>query len=90
MPTPTGAVDLKIPANARRGQKLRLKGRGLPATQKGDLYAELHIVNPPTLSDDARARKVARLMRDLGLNVAGVALVLDLIEERDALAREIG
>jgi chaperone modulatory protein CbpM len=28
-------------------------------------------------------------MRDLGLNVAGVALVLDLIEERDALARKL-
>lgn len=37
----------------------------------------------------ARARKAARLMRDLGLNVSGVALVLDLIEERDALARKL-
>jgi len=37
----------------------------------------------------ARARKAARLMRDLGLNVAGVALVLDLMEERDALARKL-
>ena len=37
----------------------------------------------------ARARKAARLMRDLGLNLAGVALVLDLIEERDALARKL-
>lgn len=36
-----------------------------------------------------RARKAARLMRDLRLNVAGVALVLDLIEERDALARKL-
>mgnify|MGYP001818115285 CR=1 FL=1 len=41
---------------------------------------------PPEI---ARARKAARLMRDLGLNVAGVALVLDLIEERDALARKL-
>lgn len=37
----------------------------------------------------ARARKAARLMRDLGLNLAGVALVLDLIEERDRLARKL-
>lgn len=37
----------------------------------------------------ARARKAARLMRDLGLNVAGVALVLDLIEERDALVHRL-
>jgi chaperone modulatory protein CbpM len=37
----------------------------------------------------ARARKAARLMRDLGLNFSGVGLVLDLIEERDALARRL-
>ena len=42
-----------------------------------------------TPSHIARARKASRLMRDLGLNVAGVALVLDLIEERDALARKL-
>ena len=42
-----------------------------------------------TAAHIARARKAARLMRDLGLNVAGVALVLDLIEERDALARKL-
>lgn len=39
--------------------------------------------------DIARARKAARLAHDLGLNLAGVALVLDLIEERDALARRL-
>ncbi|MEM9784943.1 MAG: DnaJ C-terminal domain-containing protein [Pseudomonadota bacterium] len=54
MPTPTGPVDLKIPPNARPRQKLRLRGRGLPAAQKGDLYAELDIVNPPTLSPKIR------------------------------------
>ena len=41
---------------------------------------------PPHIS---RARHAARLMRDLGLNVAGVALGLDLIEERDALVRKL-
>lgn len=54
MPTPTGPVDLKVPANARHGQKLRLRGRGLPATPKGDLFAILQIVNPPKLSPEAR------------------------------------
>jgi len=54
MPTPTGPVDLNVPANARQGQKLRLRGRGIPAAQKGDLYAILHIVNPPKLSEEAR------------------------------------
>lgn len=36
-----------------------------------------------------RARKARRLTHDLGLNLAGVALVLDLIEERNALARKL-
>jgi curved DNA-binding protein len=54
MPTPTGAVDLTIPENARQGQKLRLRGRGLSAARKGDLYAVLHIVNPPKVSPRAR------------------------------------
>jgi curved DNA-binding protein len=54
MPTPTGPVDLTIPENARQGQKLRLRGRGLSGAQKGDLYAVLHIVNPPKVSPKAR------------------------------------
>lgn len=54
MPTPTGPVDLNIPENARAGQKLRLRGRGLPAVQKGDLYAVLQIVNPPKANPEAR------------------------------------
>jgi chaperone modulatory protein CbpM len=37
----------------------------------------------------ARARKAQRLVRDFGLNVTGVALVLDLMEERDAQARKL-
>ncbi|HEV8036837.1 DnaJ C-terminal domain-containing protein [Yoonia sp.] len=54
MPTPTGTVDLTIPPDARQGQKLRLKGRGMAAAQKGDLYAILQIVNPSKLSPEAR------------------------------------
>ena len=54
MPTPTGTVDLRIPADARQGQKLRLRGRGLPGAQKGDLYAILQIVNPAKVSPEAR------------------------------------
>lgn len=36
-----------------------------------------------------RAKKARRLNRDLGINAAGVALVLDLIEERDAILRRL-
>jgi len=62
MPTPTGPVDLNIPENARNDQKLRLRGRGLPTAQKGDLYAVLQIINPPKLTPKARDlyRELAR------------------------------
>ena len=37
----------------------------------------------------ARARKAQRLARDFELHAAGLALVLDLIEERDTLMRKL-
>lgn len=54
IPTPTSKVDLKIPANSRSGQKLRLKGRGIPSKLPGDLYVVLQIVLPPADSEQAR------------------------------------
>ncbi len=64
MPTPGGKVEIVIPKNARTGQKLRLKGRGLPGPKPGDLYASLSIVNPPVTSDKGRElyEKMAREM----------------------------
>lgn len=53
-PTPTGPVDLKIPANTTHGRKLRLKGRGIPAAQAGDLYAVLQIHLPPADSEPVK------------------------------------
>ncbi|HYM35949.1 MAG TPA: DnaJ C-terminal domain-containing protein, partial [Steroidobacteraceae bacterium] len=51
VPTLAGNVDMRIPANAKAGQKLRLKGRGLPAATTtgtaGDQYVILKIVTPP-------------------------------------------
>lgn len=37
----------------------------------------------------ARARKSQLLVRNFGLNVAGLALVLDLMDERDKLQRKL-
>ena len=37
----------------------------------------------------ARAKKARRLNRDLGVNVAGLAVILDLLDERDALRRRL-
>jgi curved DNA-binding protein len=54
-PTLAGPVDLRIPPNAKAGQKLRLKGRGLPASTPGDQYVVLKIVTPPAETPEARA-----------------------------------
>ena len=37
----------------------------------------------------ARAKKARRLTRDLGINTPGVAMVIELLEERDAIARRL-
>lgn len=49
VPTLAGAVNLKVPAGASSGQKLRLAGRGLPMPRggAGDQFAVLQIVVPP-------------------------------------------
>jgi len=45
-PTPAGNVDLKIPAGSNSGNKLRLKGRGIPGTPPGDIYVTLTVITP--------------------------------------------
>jgi len=55
VPTPEGAVELKVPAGAKSGQRLRLKGRGLPGRSPGDLYARLEVVTPPAHGEKERA-----------------------------------
>ena len=62
VPTPSGAIDLKIPANSKAGKKLRLKGRGIPAKTPGDLYVVLQIVLPP--ADDEKSREIYRRMKE--------------------------
>ena len=54
VPTPAGTVDLKIPPGSQAGKKLRLKGRGIPARQPGDLYVVLNIVLPPASNEKQR------------------------------------
>ena len=54
VPTPAGAVDLKVPPNSQSGKKLRLKGRGIPAKPPGDLYVVLQVVLPPADSERQR------------------------------------
>jgi len=62
VPTPSGAIDLKIPANSKAGKKLRLKGRGIPSKTPGDLYVVLQIALPP--ANDEKSRALYRRMQE--------------------------
>jgi curved DNA-binding protein len=53
--TPDGEVGLSVPAGSQGGRKLRLRGRGIPGSPAGDLYAVLEIVLPEASSAKARA-----------------------------------
>ncbi len=44
--TPTGEAEVTVPAGFKPGKKLRLKGRGIPGKEPGDLYLELEIALP--------------------------------------------
>jgi curved DNA-binding protein len=54
VPTPTGTVELTVPAGSSDGRKLRLKGRGIPGKIPGDFYFVLKIAVPPADSDSAK------------------------------------
>ncbi len=54
-PTPSGVIDLKIPAGSASGRKMRLKGRGIPGKEPGDIYVVLRIALPAADSDEAKA-----------------------------------
>ena len=57
VPTPAGAVTLKVPAGTRAGQQLRLTGRGMTRASgsAGDLYAKVQIEVPTVVDDGQRA-----------------------------------
>lgn len=56
VPTLAGPVDLRIPAGAQSGQKLRLRGRGLPGSPPGDQLVVVRIVVPPAETPEDRER----------------------------------
>jgi curved DNA-binding protein len=60
-PTLAGPVELRIPSNAKAGQRLRLKGRGLPGNPPGDQYVVLKVVAPP--ADTPRAQELYEQMK---------------------------
>ncbi len=58
-PTPGGVVDLKIKPGSVNGAKMRLKGRGIPASSAnnnaGDLYVILEVALPPANTAEEKA-----------------------------------
>jgi curved DNA-binding protein len=63
--TLSGAINLNIPAGSQTGQKMRLKGYGLPSKigEPGDLFVELRIFVPKTLTP--RERELFENLRDI-------------------------
>lgn len=79
--TPDGTVEMSIPAGSQTGRKLRLRGRGIPASDAalsnagagsataiaGDFYVVLELVLPPADSDKARTL-YRQMAQDLAFN----------------------
>ena len=55
VPTLGGPVEVQIPPGSQSGQKLRLRGRGLPGKPAGDQFVQLKVVLPPGTSPEAKA-----------------------------------
>jgi molecular chaperone DnaJ len=69
VPTPVGVVKVKIPAAAQSGQRLRIKGKGVPAQGKesaGDLYLNLMVRVP---NDEIAQDVIDKIDRAYGENV---------------------
>jgi DnaJ-class molecular chaperone len=62
VPTPHGAIALKVPPGTSSGTRLRAKGQGIKTSdgRTGDLYAEIVIVVPKQIDDQS-----AELVRQL-------------------------
>lgn len=63
VPVPSGEIKLKIPKGSASGKKLRLKGKGIPSKNPGDLYVVIKIVLPPV--NDEKSRKFYEDMKSL-------------------------
>ena len=63
VPTLGGTVELTIPAGAQTGQKLRLRGRGLPGVPRGDQLVSIKLVTPAAETSQAR-EAYERMKRD--------------------------
>ena len=65
--TPSGTVQVKVPADSQTGRKLRLKARGIPGEPPGDLYLLLEVILPAANTDAAR-QLYETMARELAFN----------------------
>jgi curved DNA-binding protein len=63
VPTLGGQVEVTIPAGAQTGQKLRLRGRGLPGVPNGDQLVSIKLVTPTARTTEAK-EAYERMKRD--------------------------
>ena len=63
VPTLGGTVELTVPPGAQSGQKLRLRGRGLPGSPSGDQIVAIKLVTPAAQSTAAK-EAYERMRRD--------------------------
>lgn len=56
VPTPAGVAKVRVPAGSSTGRRLRLRGEGMPNPRgtPGDLYAEVRVMVPSTVSTRER------------------------------------
>jgi curved DNA-binding protein len=52
--TPDGTLNVRIPAGAQSGRRLRVRGKGIPADPPGDLFLEIQVVLPDASTPKAR------------------------------------
>lgn len=68
--TPAGKISVNIPKNSKNGTGLRLKGKGIPAQEAGDLLLKLNIVLPKveTLAQEQAWEKLQSVFPDYQVN----------------------
>ena len=54
VPTMGGKAALKVPEGAKDGQKLRLRGKGMPGKKPGDQYVVLQVAMPPKQTERSK------------------------------------
>ncbi len=57
VPTLEGPVSIKVPPGTQTGQRLRVRGRGLPnrGAERGDLFVRVQVQTPTNVSEKERA-----------------------------------